>query len=44
MATENWEMTGDADRNGEAEVRQRPGGARYKAPPLASCSVMLNHH
>lgn len=30
MATENFEMNGDADRNGETEVRKGNTGARYK--------------
>lgn len=42
MPTENLEMNGDADRNGEAEVRKGNTVSRYKG--LASSSVMLHDY
>ena len=40
MATENFEMNGDADRNGETEVRK--GNTDAENSSIASCPVILN--
>lgn len=44
MATENFEMNGDADRNGETEVRKGNTGARYEGLEAIASSCSHGNH